>query len=107
MRRKVYIPIHLTAFASILLIGFAQRATNLNLGFLIYVVLLLMIPPSVKRLHDMGYSGWFYIGVIAIPYASFLLLFIPGDAGTEFGPDPRIAPPPVPNAGDIKSGPVG
>ncbi|HEY1170967.1 MAG TPA: DUF805 domain-containing protein [Verrucomicrobiae bacterium] len=63
-----------------------------NLSVLILLLKAAIIPPSVRRIHDMGYSGWFVIGVLAVPYAVLLLLFIPPDASNEFGPDPRIAP---------------
>jgi uncharacterized membrane protein YhaH (DUF805 family) len=102
LRRKHYLPIHLTAFAIMLTLGMIEVKTGLKMGFFSYLVIFAMIPPSVKRLHDMGYTGWFYLGVIAIPYASLLLLCIPGDGGTEYGPDPRspapASPPPVPTA---------
>ncbi|MCX6903997.1 MAG: DUF805 domain-containing protein, partial [Verrucomicrobia bacterium] len=52
-------------------------------------VIALFTPPIVRRLHDLGYSGWLSIGVIAIPYVSVLLLLFGGEKGSNvYGADP-------------------
>jgi uncharacterized membrane protein YhaH (DUF805 family) len=64
-------------------------------------VIALFTPPIVRRLHDLGYSGWLSIGVIAIPYVSVFLLLLAGEKGPNaYGADPKqttvepSAPPP-------------
>ncbi len=95
MRRRQYIYVALIATVILQILSHLQGLTQVDLSLLALLVRLALIPPTVKRLHDMGYSGWFAIGVFAIPHASLLLLFIPPDAGTEFGPDPRVKPAPA------------
>lgn len=58
-----------------------------------------LLAAGVRRLHDTGKSGWFYLlclvpmvgGIIII-----VLLALPGEPGpNRFGPDPRVADQPV------------
>jgi uncharacterized membrane protein YhaH (DUF805 family) len=54
------------------------------------IVIALFTPPIVRRLHDLGYSGWLAIGVIAIPYVSILLLLFAGEKGSNiYGLNPK------------------
>jgi uncharacterized membrane protein YhaH (DUF805 family) len=54
------------------------------------IVIALFTPPIVRRLHDLGYSGWLALGVIGIPYVSILLLVLGGEQGSNmYGPDPK------------------
>lgn len=49
-------------------------------------VLLPSIAVGVRRMHDVGKSGWF----ILIPIYNFILAVTEGDAGeNEYGPDPK------------------
>jgi uncharacterized membrane protein YhaH (DUF805 family) len=49
-------------------------------------VLLPTIAVGVRRMHDVGKSGWF----ILIPIYNFILTVTEGDAGeNEYGPDPK------------------
>jgi len=49
-------------------------------------VLLPSIAVGVRRMHDVGKSGWFLL----IPIYNFILAVTPGDEGNnEFGPDPK------------------
>lgn len=49
-------------------------------------VLLPSIAVAVRRMHDVGKSGWF----ILIPIYNFILAVTEGDAGeNEYGPDPK------------------
>lgn len=42
---------------------------------------------TAKRLHDLGYSGWFCL----VPYIQLPLLFIEGESGSnEYGPAPKV-----------------
>lgn len=54
-----------------------------------FVVVMLWVSASlhIRRLHDLGLSGWFLLLMI-IPFASFMLLFLPGKETTQFGPKP-------------------
>ncbi|MEP3421847.1 MAG: DUF805 domain-containing protein [Erythrobacter sp.] len=64
------------------------------------VVLIPWIAVTVRRLHDLGQSGWWYLGVIVasmIPFVGLLtslaflvVLLLPGTKGdNRFGPDPK------------------
>ena len=93
MRRKHYLPVYLTALALIIIIGVLQRATGNSLSFVTCVVVAALIPSSVRRLHDIGYSGWLVIGVIVIPFASLVLLLAPGEAqANAYGINPKTPP---------------
>lgn len=69
----------------------------LGIGFLSLIYSLAILIPSlavsVRRLHDVGKSGWFYF-IILIPLVGpiwLLVLFATeGDKGSnEYGPDPK------------------
>jgi uncharacterized membrane protein YhaH (DUF805 family) len=58
-----------------------------------------LVAAAVRRLHDTGKSGWFYLlclvpligGIVVI-----VLLALPGEPGpNRFGPDPKAVPQPV------------
>lgn len=63
--------------------------------YMIYVlgVLVPSLAVVVRRLHDVGKSGWFYlIGLIPLigPIWIFVLLVTEGDTGpNQYGPDPK------------------
>lgn len=47
------------------------------------------IAVAVRRIHDVGKSGWF----VLIPIYNLILVCTNGDAGTnEYGPDPKMHP---------------
>ncbi|MGI4741134.1 MAG: DUF805 domain-containing protein [Janthinobacterium lividum] len=53
-----------------------------------FAVLLPSLAVAVRRLHDVGKSGWF----ILIPIYNLVLLVTPGMVGpNEYGPDPKGA----------------
>ncbi len=62
---------------------------SLNDQFYLLIILLFLllinVGTSIKRLHDINYSGWFTIIYIAIPYAGIPLMIalmcIPGTKG--------------------------
>ena len=65
-------------------------------------VIALFTPPIVRRLHDLGYSGWLAIGVIAIPYVSVFLLLLGGEKGPNvYGPDPKQKVEPGASPGSV------
>jgi uncharacterized membrane protein YhaH (DUF805 family) len=59
-------------------------------GILVGIFALGMLVPSIavaiRRMHDVGKSGWYCL----IPIYSIILAFTAGDVGTnEYGPDPK------------------
>jgi len=61
---------------------------DLRLFLLPFVALL--VPASVRRIHDMGYSGWLVIAVFIFPFVTLLLLLLPGmSMSNAYGPDPK------------------
>src|SRR5262245_42195616 len=88
MRRKHYVIVYLIAASSMLAIAFSPHVTDTALPVLTLLVVAALVPASVRRLHDMGYSGWFVIGVLIVPFASLILLFTPGDrTPNPYGPN--------------------
>lgn len=69
------------------------------LPMMVYAFLSILpsIAVAVRRLHDMNFSGWWYLPILAftvVPIVGsipkLLLFFIPGTAsGNRFGPNPR------------------
>ena len=90
MRRKNYLVVYFSALALIVVIGLLERATGMRLSVLTFIVVAAVVPSSIRRLHDIGYSGWLVIGVIAIPFISLLLLVAPGEPGSNaYGINPK------------------
>ena len=83
MRRKDYIAVYLVIVALVFVISVAQKATTTNLSLLRLLLIALIVPSSVRRLHDIGYSGWLVIGVLVIPFASLVLLLAAGEPGSN------------------------
>ena len=89
-------------FATIIdnLVGttFEIAGFDLGYGWGYLIVGFLNLLPSlsliVRRLHDVGKSGWFYF-IILIPVIGFIWIFIlsikEGDQGNNlYGPDPKV-----------------
>ncbi len=88
--------------------GYLAHEIEMNTTLLGIIVIALFTPPVVRRLHDLGYSGWLAIGVIAIPYVSIFLLLLAGEKGSNaYGSDPKktVEPSASPNGGP--AAPVG
>jgi uncharacterized membrane protein YhaH (DUF805 family) len=69
-------------------VGTEIPGTNSGIIGTIYslVVLLPSLAVAVRRMHDVGKSGWF----ILIPIYNFILSVSEGDTGSnEYGPDPK------------------
>ncbi len=83
--------------------GYLADYTEISPTLLGIGVIALFIPPIVRRLHDLGYSGWLAIGVVAIPYVSVFLLLFSGEKGPNvYGPAPKlklVEPGAPPNGG--------
>jgi len=59
-------------------------------------ILIPSIAVSVRRLHDIGFAGWWYL-IISIPIVGAIVLLVfhvldsePGD--NRFGPNPKLVP---------------
>ena len=79
--------------------GSSPDSSGLTLGTTVIALLWLLvnaipsIAVTVRRLHDVGMSGWFYL-VHFVPYigsfAVFILTLLPGNQGSNiYGSDPR------------------
>ncbi|MDI1254652.1 MAG: DUF805 domain-containing protein [Flavobacterium sp.] len=89
--------------ALLILVGVALTAATQSAGvgmvfFILYILYALLnvipnIAVIVRRLHDVGKSGWYYF-IILIPIIGsiwmLILLCTEGDSGqNEYGPDPK------------------
>jgi uncharacterized membrane protein YhaH (DUF805 family) len=103
MRRQDFCLFWLAGLILRLGVGYLAQHTELSPTLLGIAVIALFTPPIVRRLHDLGYSGWLSIGVIAIPYVSIFLLLFAGEKGSNvYGPDPTqkvVEPGAAPNGG--------
>jgi uncharacterized membrane protein YhaH (DUF805 family) len=97
---------YVIAYIVVAIIGGALHAS-----WLAWIVLLVYLVPSiaaaVRRLHDTGRSGWWYL-IGLIPFVGFIILLVllagEGQPGpNEYGPPPGMsslpgagAPPPPP-----------
>ena len=79
-----------------------EQAQSLNLGvaflvkpygILVLLIMIVSVAVGVRRLHDVGKSGWFIlIGLVPIVnvYVFYLMLIKKGDVGdNQYGPDPK------------------
>lgn len=51
------------------------------------MLLWIIVSLHIRRLHDVGLSGWF-LPLTLIPFASVVLLFLPGKKSQQFGAKP-------------------
>jgi uncharacterized membrane protein YhaH (DUF805 family) len=100
--------IFISVFAE--LIGLGELGSG-ALSLLAILVLLAMIVPTiaitVRRLHDAGFSGWWYL-LVLIPYLGGLVVLVltclPSQPGSNtYGPHPYATPEPVPPSEPITS----
>jgi len=100
-RRKEYWMFVLFNVIITLILTFALQAAGLQ-GFENIYTLGVFIPSlavAVRRMHDVGKSGWF----ILIPIYNLILALTEGDVGSnEYGPDPKS-----PDSGDVSDHLVG
>lgn len=91
LRRKHYLLACIVLVALVVGINVFWNITRIDaILYVRYLFVVGFIPFSVRRLHDIGYSGWLVIGVILVPFLSLLLLLLPGVPGTNaYGPDPK------------------
>ncbi|RQO31843.1 DUF805 domain-containing protein [Taibaiella sp. KBW10] len=79
---------YLGYFIIALIVNFISRAMGSMIlpGILALIMFLPTIAAGVRRMHDLGKSGWF----ILIPIYNIVLLATEGQQGqNEYGPDPR------------------
>ncbi len=99
--------VSLAAFAIILnlFIFTSSEISNLFLIFLLFLIFILafMLPViaiHVRRLHDIGFSGWWYL-LNFIPYLGSLVIFVmmllpSQEGGNKYGPHPYAPAVPLP-----------
>jgi uncharacterized membrane protein YhaH (DUF805 family) len=100
------------SYAIVYVVGLIIVSSVKGLAFLLWIVLLAYFLPllaaAVRRLHDTGRSGWWYL-IALIPLVGFIILivFLAGEGqpgSNEYGPPPGMAggalpsPPPPPPA---------
>ena len=78
------------AFTIGMIEGFMEFSTNSDLSLLsLFYELAVLVPTisvAIRRMHDVGKSGWF----ILIPIYNLILAIREGDKGAnEYGPDPK------------------
>ena len=57
-----------------------------------FVLVCLFTPSLVRRIHDVGHSGWLSVLALGFPLFSLLLLVLPGVSGpNKYGDDPKKA----------------
>ena len=80
-------------------LGFSFELSGVSLGYIYLGYVLLMLVPglavAVRRLHDVGKSGWFYL-ISLIPLIGSIWLLVlfctDGDSGdNKWGPNPKEA----------------
>lgn len=87
-RRKEYWMFVLFNFIASFILGFIGGLLDFPILANLYsfAVLLPSIAVGVRRMHDVGKSGWY----ILIPIYNFILCVTEGDSGeNEYGPDPK------------------
>jgi uncharacterized membrane protein YhaH (DUF805 family) len=89
------IGIFVTSFLDGMLGSFSMEAgIGLLSGIFILVHILPSIAVSVRRLHDIGRTGWWYL-IIVIPLIGPLVLFIfsllDSKEDNQYGPNPKLA----------------
>jgi uncharacterized membrane protein YhaH (DUF805 family) len=95
-RRKEYWMFFLFNIVVAILIGFVfgviQAVTHIDLSGVSLIYSLAILIPSIavgiRRMHDLGRSGWW----ILFPVVNFVFLFLDGQPEeNEYGPNPKAA----------------
>ncbi|MDT3405257.1 DUF805 domain-containing protein [Mucilaginibacter terrae] len=87
-RRKEYWMFALINIIASFIIGFITGLINFPALYYIYSIAILLpsIAVGVRRMHDVGKSGWFLL----IPIYNLILACTPGEMGpNEYGEDPK------------------
>jgi uncharacterized membrane protein YhaH (DUF805 family) len=95
-RRSEYWSFVLVNFLIIFAIFHVSYFIHSEILPVIYIIAVLVptLAVSVRRVHDLGRSGWYYIFVL-LPILGWLgliiLLFTEGNSGSnKYGPDPKL-----------------
>ena len=102
-RRKEYWMFFLANFIISFALGFILGFISPTLGFAANIYSLAVLVPSIavaiRRMHDIGKSGWY----ILIPIYNIILLATEGDKGAnEYGPDPKNDFSEINNIGELE-----
>ena len=91
MRRKHYLIAYGIPIALLITASIAFGSINPDTTKIIRIIVIgLLIPSTVKRIHDVGHSGWLCILALGMPLFSLLLLVLPGVPGSnKYGDDPK------------------
>lgn len=94
---NLLISLGLGVVAGLLGVGSEHSPADAISGLYTLIVLVPSLALSVRRLHDIGKSGWWML-LLLIPLIGALILLVfaiqQGEPGTNrYGPDPRGAPP--------------
>jgi len=87
-RRSEYWYFFLFNVSALILLSFIGAAMGNMIFYALYALAALIpgIAVAVRRMHDVGKSGWFAI----VPIYNLILVFTEGDRGeNEYGPDPK------------------
>jgi uncharacterized membrane protein YhaH (DUF805 family) len=87
-RRSEYWYFFLFNVSALILLSFIGAAMGNMIFYVLYALAALIpgIAVAVRRMHDVGKSGWFAI----VPIYNLILVFTEGDSGdNEYGPDPK------------------
>ena len=95
-RRKAFWMFHLGVLVTFVVLGFVAillpRLSSLLIGLLGLVWIVPHVAVSIRRLHDTGRSGWWYL-LGFVPLGGFVLLYFylqDSQPGTnEYGPNPK------------------
>jgi uncharacterized membrane protein YhaH (DUF805 family) len=103
-RRKEYWMFFLANFIISFALGFILGLISPTLGLVANVYSLAVLVPSIavaiRRMHDIGKSGWY----ILIPIYNIILLATEGDKGVnEYGPDPKNDFSEINNIGEVEA----
>lgn len=92
-RREYWVTFLVASGAAYAITSFAGYLDVTGDAYLLLFVLsrttrvLICLPVSVRRLHDVGRSGWWYL----VPLAIFVFAFVDGTPGSNrFGPSPKF-----------------
>ena len=86
-RRSEYLPIAIIINGILVAID-KSNTESIGLGVVSLILLIIVVIESIRRLHDMGKSGWWVIAFI-IPFVWFMTWCKGQDGPNEYGPDPR------------------
>lgn len=74
------------SFALGFVLGLISPSLGLAANLYSFAVLIPSIAVAIRRVHDVGKSGWYLL----IPLYNLILLFTDGEQGVnEYGPDPK------------------